>query len=189
MHIENYLHRHQATHKFKEVEPVLPESYDATELHEVLTAAVCSLDLAGCTPTRITIPAIHAGIAVIDISVAQDNDFVFEEEYLANFATFCDDELATTDPLFDICILAIQQFQNSCYQRGETADAEEISTEEATLVEPLQLVFLLLVPGLILLNNAVLLCCTSGKTMLACARSTRRHPSKLQQFQTTAQSQ
>jgi hypothetical protein len=74
MHIENYLHRHQVTHKFKEVEPVLPESYDATELHEVLTAAVHSLDLAGHTPTRIPTPAIHACIAAIGLSVAQDND-------------------------------------------------------------------------------------------------------------------
>jgi hypothetical protein len=119
MHIENYLHRHQAKHKFKEVEPLLPEAYDATELHEVLTAAVRSLDLAGHTPTRIpTTPAIHAGVATIDLSVAQDNDFVFAEEYLADFASFCDDDLATTDPSFDICISAIQRFQNSRYQRG-----------------------------------------------------------------------
>jgi hypothetical protein len=119
MHIENYLHWHQATHKFKEVEPVLPDAYDATELHEVLTAAVQSLDLAGRTPTQVVGQAIHNAVAAIDLSMTHNNDFVFEEEYLADFATFCDDDLATTDPSFDICISsAIQRFQNSHYQRN-----------------------------------------------------------------------
>jgi hypothetical protein len=50
MHIENYLIRHQANHKFKEVEPILPEAYDETGLHRVLTAVVQSLDQSGHTP-------------------------------------------------------------------------------------------------------------------------------------------
>jgi hypothetical protein len=47
LHIKNLLIRHQAAHRFEPVEPPLPTDFDATELHEVLAAAVCSLDMNG----------------------------------------------------------------------------------------------------------------------------------------------
>jgi hypothetical protein len=41
---------------------------------------------------------IHARVAAIDIPVSQNDDFVFEEGYMDDFAIFCDEDLATTDP-------------------------------------------------------------------------------------------
>jgi hypothetical protein len=104
MHIENYLIRHHANHKFKAIEPILPDAYDETELHEVLTAAVRSLDQSGHTPTRLSQPQpVHAGVAAItavNLPSSSDNDFIFEEEYMEDFAAFCDEDLTTTDPAF-----------------------------------------------------------------------------------------
>jgi hypothetical protein len=49
LHIENLLLRHQAKHCFKPVEPSLPPGFDSVELHDVLAAAVQSLDMTGAS--------------------------------------------------------------------------------------------------------------------------------------------
>jgi hypothetical protein len=65
-----------------------------------------------------------------------------------NFSAFCDNDLTTNDPSFDICISAIQRFQNSRYQhRGGGANhGQPGGSPTDYLFAP--------VLGLVLLNNA-----------------------------------
>jgi hypothetical protein len=116
MHIENYLIRHQANYKFKEVEPVLPEAYDETKLHEVLTAVVRRLDQSGHTPTRVPHQPIHAGVVAINLPVSQTNDLSLKKD---TWMTLHSSVMRTWPlPIPPFCIFTIQLFQNSRYQRG-----------------------------------------------------------------------
>jgi hypothetical protein len=64
LHLENHIIRHQATHRFKTVEPDLPAGFDSDELHEVLTAAVRSLDMTGSSRPKPN--GSHVGAIVTD---------------------------------------------------------------------------------------------------------------------------
>lgn len=100
--IENMLLCHQASHHFHIVEPDMPSGCDLADLHEVLMAAVRSLDLAGqhSTPTTATIGSI---IQTPEKYLSED-----PEEYMDYFAHFCDTNVDTDGPSFNVCVLAIQ---------------------------------------------------------------------------------
>jgi hypothetical protein len=111
LHLENLLLRHQAKHRFQLVEPALPADFDAYELHEVLTAAVRSLDMT----SRSTMTPADIGSIIQAPPTASDHD---DSEYMDYFAHFCDNDLETDGPAFDTCVAAIQRFQQSRFQRG-----------------------------------------------------------------------
>jgi hypothetical protein len=109
LHLENLLLHHQAKHRFTTVEPPLPSGFDSVDLHEVLAAAVRSLDMTGTASQPHLSPANIGSIMQQHQEAPDDND----AEYMDYFAHFCDNDLGTDGPSFDICVAAIQRFQQS----------------------------------------------------------------------------
>jgi hypothetical protein len=74
---------------------------------EVLMAAIQSLDLT--SHQNSTTPASIG-------SIIQTTDVPPEDhaEYMDNFTHFCDTNVDTDGPLFDVCVSAIQRFQQTC---------------------------------------------------------------------------
>ena len=132
--IESLLLRHQATHRFQPAEPSLPPSIDSRELHEVLTAAVRSLDMAGHPSKSASahVGAIMPSSFTSSSAAADDPD----DSHMDYFAHFCDQDLATDGPSFDVCVAAIQRFQQSRFQRGSGRGRGMISTPTACLFGP-----------------------------------------------------
>jgi hypothetical protein len=93
------------------VEPELSPGFDSDELHEVLTAAVRSLDMAGGSQSK---PHIGTAVgAIINDHPPTDPDPADYLDDLMIFAEFFDQDLATDGPAFDVCVSAIQRFQNA----------------------------------------------------------------------------
>jgi hypothetical protein len=112
--IDNLLLRHQATHHFALVEPNMPFGINSQELHEVLMAAVRSLDLAG---RQHSTPTADIGSIIQTLT----NDDLPPKEHVKcmdYFAHFCDTDTDTDGPSFDVCVAVIQRFQQSHFQRG-----------------------------------------------------------------------
>jgi hypothetical protein len=124
LHLENLLLRHQARHRFQPIEPNLPPEIGSYELHEVLTAAVRSLDMAGRSSSSKPGHAPAIGSIMTAHDPVEDLD---DPEYMDYFAHFCDTDLDTDGESFDVCVAAIQRFQQSRQQGGRPGRGRQSS--------------------------------------------------------------
>ncbi len=82
----------------------MPSGCNSLELHEVLTAAVQSLDMSGHHSSP------NAAIGSVGSIIQQDKEPQDNHiEYMDYFTHFCDTDAKTTDgPSFDVCVSVIQ---------------------------------------------------------------------------------
>jgi hypothetical protein len=146
LHLENHIIRHQAAHCFQAIEPDLPPGIDSDELHEVITAAVHSLDMAG--GLRLSPPSQLGTTvgAIVELSQDKAPDPANYLEEMMIFAEFCDTDLATDGLTFDVSVYLPSNIINN-----------PISLVDAPVLEDLQDLphhaFMLPGPGCIPLIN------------------------------------
>jgi hypothetical protein len=138
LHLENLLLRHQAKHRFQLLEPKLPPDFDSYELHEVLTAAVRSLDMAGRSGQLVAGRSgqLKHGPTIGSILQTHTETDMDDTEYMDYFAHFCDTDLGTDGESFDVCVSAIQRFQQSRQQGGRPGRGRSTSAPTACSYAP-----------------------------------------------------
>jgi hypothetical protein len=87
--LENHLIHHQTARCFKPIKPALPPGFDSDELHEVITAAVCSLDMAGGSLASKPLLGTVVGAIMAKDSPQDPNPDDYLDDLMI-FVKFCD---------------------------------------------------------------------------------------------------